>query len=58
VRFLIGSAFAFALNSLWVWLATIWLRLPAWAPVPAMIFATPIASFLINRYWVFRAEPA
>jgi putative flippase GtrA len=58
VRFLIGSAFAFALNSLWVWLATIWLRLPPWAPVPAMIFATPLASFLINRYWVFRAEPA
>ena len=24
------------------------------APVPAMIFVTPIASFLLNRYWVFR----
>jgi putative flippase GtrA len=52
-RFLIGAAFAFALNSLWVWLATGLLHLPPIAPVPAMIFVTPFASFLLNRYWVF-----
>jgi putative flippase GtrA len=58
VRFLIASGFAFGLNSLWVWLATALLRLPPWSPVPAMIFATPLASFLLNRYWVFRTQPA
>jgi putative flippase GtrA len=36
-----------------VWLATGLLHLPPIAPVPAMIFVTPLASFLLNRYWVF-----
>lgn len=53
LRFLVAAAFAFALNSLWVWLATSVLHLPPIAPVPAMIFVTPLASFLLNRYWVF-----
>jgi len=63
LRFLAASGLAFALNSLWVWLATGLFHLPALAPVPAMMFATPLASFVLNRYWVFRAagsspEPA
>ena len=53
LRFLAAAAFAFALNSFWVWLATGLLHLPPIAPVPAMIFVTPLASFLLNRYWVF-----
>lgn len=53
-RFLMVSAFAYALNSFWVWLATDALDLSPLAPVPAMIFVTPVASFLLNRYWVFR----
>ena len=53
-RFLVVSAFAYALNSFWVWAATVALGLSPLAPVPAMIFVTPIASFLLNRYWVFR----
>jgi putative flippase GtrA len=53
LRFLAGAALAFALNSLWVWLATGLLHLPPIAPVPAMLFVTPFASFLLNRYWVF-----
>jgi putative flippase GtrA len=55
LRFVAASGFAFALNSLWVWLATGLFHLPALAPVPAMVFATPLASFVLNRYWVFRA---
>jgi putative flippase GtrA len=54
LRFLVAAAFAFALNSFWVWLATGPLHLPPIAPVPAMIFVTPFASFLLNRYWVFQ----
>lgn len=53
VRFLLATGAAFALNSFWVWLATHAMHLPAWAPVPAMVFVTPLGSFALNRYWVF-----
>ena len=52
-RFLLAAAGAFLLNSFWVWLAVHALRLPAWTPITGMIFATPLASFAVNRYWVF-----
>lgn len=53
VKFLLAAAAGFALNSFWVWLAVHALHLPAWTPVAGMIFATPLATFAINRYWVF-----
>lgn len=53
VKFLLAAAGAYALNSFWVWLAVHALGLPAWTPVTGMIFATPLASFAANRYWVF-----
>ena len=53
VKFLISAGGAFLLNSFWVWLAVQVLRLPAWTPVTGMVFATPLASFALNRYWVF-----
>jgi len=52
-RFAIASGLAFALNSLWVWIGTGLLALPGWAPVPAMMFVTPLTSFALNRWWVF-----
>jgi putative flippase GtrA len=55
LRFLIASGFAFALNNLWVWLLTIELHLSVYAPIPAMMMVTPLASFVLNRWWVFRA---
>jgi putative flippase GtrA len=55
VRFVGATLFSFALNSFWVWLLTGPLHLPPLAPVPAMVGVTPIVSFLVNRYWVFRA---
>jgi putative flippase GtrA len=55
VRFLLVYVFALGLNSFWVWLAIHYLQLPPLAPVPAMVFVTPLASFLLNRYWVFEA---
>lgn len=54
-RFLIVAGLAFGLNSLWVWLMTGLLGLHPLAPVPAMVFVTPFASFLLNRFWVFKA---
>lgn len=53
LRFLVAATAAFALNSFWVWLAVHALRLPAWTPVSGMVFATPLASFAVNRWWVF-----
>ena len=53
LRFTIASGMAFALNSSWVWLAVHALHGPAWLPVPAMLFVTPLASFALNRWWVF-----
>lgn len=53
VKFLLAAAAAYALNSFWVWLAVHALGLPAWTPVTGMVFATPLASFAANRYWVF-----
>jgi putative flippase GtrA len=56
VRFCTVSAIAFAMNSFWVALTTGLLMMPAFAPVPLMIFVTPLVSFTLNRYWVFRAS--
>jgi putative flippase GtrA len=55
LRFLLASGIAFTLNSFWVWLTTIALHLSPLAPVPAMMFVTPLISFVLNRWWVFRA---
>jgi putative flippase GtrA len=52
-RFAIASGVAFGLNSLWVWIGTSLLALPVWTPVPTMMFVTPLASFALNRWWVF-----
>lgn len=54
-RFLIASFIAFLVNSMWVWITTKALHLPPLTPVPLMMLATPWISFLLNRYWVFRA---
>jgi putative flippase GtrA len=54
VRFVGATFCAFALNTMWVWLFTSLLRLPPLAPLPAMVAVTPLLSFLVNRYWVFR----
>src|SRR3954470_24524735 len=52
-RFLVVSLVSLALNSLFVWVLTGLLHGPTWWPVVPMIFATPLATFALNRYWVF-----
>lgn len=58
LKFLCAAGAAFALNSFWVWLAVHGLRLPTWTPVTGMVFVTPLASFAVNRWWVFAAPAA
>ena len=55
-RFLISAGIAFAINSFWIWLIVKQLGFPPLAATPLMMAATPILSFLLNRYWVFRAH--
>lgn len=53
-RFVASSLLGFALNALWVWIATGLLTGPAWWPIVPFVLVTPFLIFLVNRYWVFR----
>lgn len=53
-RFVLVSLVSLGLNALWVQIFVVWLRLPTWAPIPFMLFATPFVVFALNRKWVFR----
>lgn len=53
-RFVAVSLLSLALNALWVYLAVSWMGWPEWTPIPAMLFVTPGAVFVLNRQWVFR----
>jgi len=55
-RFLAATGVAFAINNLWIWLLVHHFGLSPYAPIPLMMVATPVLSFLLNRYWVFRAH--
>lgn len=57
VRFVAVSLLSLALNALWVWICVSALKWPEWTPIPAMIFITPAAIFLLNKKWVFQPEP-
>lgn len=54
MRFAVVSLVSLGLNSLWVWLLTGLAHGPNWWPIPLMIGVTPLASFTLNRIWVFR----
>jgi putative flippase GtrA len=54
-RFVLSSLLAFLISTAWVWLLVSTLHLPPLTPVPLMMLVTPWISFLLNRYWVFRA---
>lgn len=53
IRFVLVSLVSFGLNTLFVWLLTGVLAGADWWPIPAMIFVTPVAVFMLNRKWVF-----
>ena len=52
-RFLIVSLVSLGLNSLFVWVLTGLLDGPTWWPLIPMLFVTPLATFALNRHWVF-----
>ncbi len=53
-RFAVVSLVSYGLNSGWVWLLTGLAGGPFWWAIPFMVGVTPVATFALNRQWVFR----
>ncbi len=55
-RFFAVSLVSYVLNSLWVFVLTddATLAGPWWWPLVPVLFVTPLVTFALNRYWVFR----
>lgn len=55
VKFLLVQGSGFILNEIFTWVLTGPLvNGPTWWPLVPAIFVTPLATFLLNRQWVFR----
>lgn len=52
-RFFVVSLISYALNSMFTFLLTKVAHGPDWWPVVPMLFVTPLATFALNRRWVF-----
>lgn len=53
-RFIAVNAVGYGLNQLFVWLLVVHLRWPDWTPAVPIMLVTPVATFLLQRWWVFR----
>ena len=54
IKFLLVQSSGFVLNEPFTWVLTGPLHGPTWWPLVPAIFVTPLATFLLNRQWVFR----
>jgi len=54
IKFLLVQSSGFVLNEAFTWVLTGPLHGPTWWPLVPAIFVTPLATFLLNRQWVFR----
>jgi putative flippase GtrA len=54
LKFLVVQGFGLVLNALFTWAMTDLLRLPAWTALVPVVTITPLATFFLNRAWVFR----
>lgn len=52
-RFFVVSLVSYGLNAFWTWFCINVLHLPEWTPVVPLLFVTPLATFALNRNWVF-----
>lgn len=52
-RFFVVSLVSYGLNAFWTWFCINALHLPEWTPVVPLLFVTPLATFALNRNWVF-----
>lgn len=53
LKFLIVQGFGLALNAAFTWVMADLMHLPNWAPLIPVVTVTPIATFALNRQWVF-----
>ena len=53
-RFFTVAVLALAINTFFVWLITGLFDGPIWLSVAPLVFITPLATFSLNRTWVFR----
>lgn len=53
LKFLAVQGFGLALNALFTWVLTGPLHQPAWVPLIPVVLITPLATFTLNRQWVF-----
>jgi putative flippase GtrA len=53
-KFLLVQASGFVLNEAFTWYLTGPLHGPTWWPLLPAVFVIPLATFLLNRQWVFR----
>ncbi|MGN6154867.1 MAG: GtrA family protein [Sphingomicrobium sp.] len=54
VKFLLVQSSGFLLNEAFTWILTGPLHGPTWWPLVPAIFVTPLATYMLNREWVFR----
>ncbi|WP_241214729.1 GtrA family protein [Sphingomonas sp. S-NIH.Pt15_0812] len=53
MKFLVVQSFGFVLNALFTWIATALLHQPPWVALIPAATVTPLATFFLNRQWVF-----
>jgi len=52
-KFFLVQLFGLVLNAIFTWILTGVLHLPNWLPLIPIVTVTPLATFAINRKWVF-----
>lgn len=53
LKFLIVQGFGLLLNAIFTWVLADVMHYPDWVPLIPVVTITPIATFALNRQWVF-----
>jgi len=53
MKFIVVSLVSYGLNAFFAWALVRHFGLPRWSPTVPMVFVTPLATFALNRFWVF-----
>ena len=57
-KFVVVQGFGLALNGAFTWSITALLGMPPWVALIPVVTITPIATFALNRQWVFGGQAA
>lgn len=53
LKFLVVQGFGLLLNALFTWVLADLMHYPDWVPLIPIVTITPLATFALNRQWVF-----